>query len=99
MLWAGLVLAQNFSFTIVSRARNSASLKRHTIASLLSNAIWFLQLFFATDNVTKVLTGKEGIGMAIIYLVIYVISATAGSILSHWWSLRSEHGKSRVGAY
>jgi hypothetical protein len=41
IIWAGVLLAQNFSFTFVSRARNSGSLKRHVIAALASNGVWF----------------------------------------------------------
>jgi len=39
-----LVLAyvQNISFTIVSRSRNRSSMTYHAIASVFSNAIWFL---------------------------------------------------------
>ena len=98
-VWAALLVAQNFSFTVVSRARNSASLKRHTIASLLSNGIWFAQLFFTTDNITKVLTGQQGLAYAVLYLVVYVVSCTTGSILSHKWCLQTEKGESKVGAY
>lgn len=38
----GLVVLQNASFTLVSRARNSKSLWYHGIASVLSNGIWLL---------------------------------------------------------
>jgi hypothetical protein len=37
-----LVLLQNASFTLVSRARNSKSLAYHAGAAVLSNGIWLL---------------------------------------------------------
>lgn len=38
----GLVILQNASFTLVSRARNSKSLIYHGTASVLSNGVWLL---------------------------------------------------------
>ena len=35
----GLVILQDASFTLVSRARNSDSITYHTLASILSNGI------------------------------------------------------------
>ena len=43
LLWAVNLLAQNFCFTFVSRARNSGSLKRHVVAAIASNGVWMLQ--------------------------------------------------------
>lgn len=37
-----LALAQNVSFTIVSRSRNRDNMTYHLIASFFSNTLWFL---------------------------------------------------------
>lgn len=98
-LWAILLFAQNFTFTFVSRARNSASLKRHLTACLLSNGIfYFTQLVTLSANL-DIVTGKHGTKLAVIYGLIYTIATAAGSITSHYWALKTEKGLSRVGAY
>lgn len=45
-----LVILQNASFTLVSRARNSKSIIYHTVASLLSNGIWLLVIKNVVQN-------------------------------------------------
>lgn len=69
----GLTVLQIASFTLVSRARNSNSLKYHTIASVLSNGIYLLVL-------RQVVTNLGDITMMATYLVGSVI----GSILMHY---------------
>lgn len=46
----GLAFLQNASFTLVSRARNSTSLKFNFTASVLSNAIFILVLKDISNN-------------------------------------------------
>lgn len=73
----GLVVLQNASFTLVSRARNSKSLIYHTIASVLSNGIWLLvirQVVLNLDNVTLMLT--------------YLFGAVIGSISMHYIAMK-----------
>lgn len=73
----GLVILQNASFTLVSRARNSNSLLYHTIASILSNGIWLLvirQVVLNLDNITLMLT--------------YLIGAVIGSISMHYIAMK-----------
>lgn len=41
ILWGVLLIIQNMSFTLVSRARNSGSIKFHAVASVGSNGVWF----------------------------------------------------------
>jgi hypothetical protein len=48
-----LVILQNASFTLVSRARNSKSLMYHGIASILSNGIWLLVIRQVVTNFDK----------------------------------------------
>ena len=53
-----LVVLQNASFTLVSRARNSSSLMYHTIASVLSNGVWLLVNFDSLDMMLTYLVGS-----------------------------------------
>ena len=73
----GLVILQNASFTLVSRARNSNSLLYHTIASVLSNGIWLLvirQVVLNLDNWILMLT--------------YLTGAVIGSISMHYIAMK-----------
>lgn len=73
----GLVILQNASFTLVSRARNSNSLLYHTIASVLSNGIWLLvirQVVLNLDNW--------------ILMITYLVGAVIGSISMHYIAMK-----------
>lgn len=73
----GLVVLQNASFTLVSRARNSQSILYHTIASILSNGIWLLvirQVVLNLDRLDLMLT--------------YLIASVIGSIGMHYLAMR-----------
>ena len=73
----GLVVLQNASFTLVSRARNSNSILYHTIASVLSNGIWLLVI-------RQVVLNLNEIDLMITYLVASVI----GSIGMHYIAMK-----------
>ncbi len=64
----GLVILQNASFTLVSRARNSSSLLYHGIASVLSNGIWLLVI-------REVVTNFDRWELMVTYLVGSVIGS------------------------
>lgn len=73
----GLVILQNASFTLVSRARNSNSLLYHTVASVLSNGIWLLvirQVVLNLDNW--------------ILMTTYLVGAVIGSISMHYIAMK-----------
>lgn len=73
----GLVVLQNASFTLVSRARNSSSLLYHTLASILSNGIWLLvirQIVLNLDNWILMLT--------------YLIASVIGSVIMHYIAMK-----------
>lgn len=73
----GLVLLQNASFTLVSRARNSSSILYHTLASVASNGIWLLvirQVVINLDNTVLMIT--------------YLIAAVLGSISMHYAAMK-----------
>ena len=73
----GLVILQNASFTLVSRARNSNSLAYHTLASVASNGIWLLV-------VRHVVTNLENIPM----MVTYLVGSVLGSIGMHYVAMK-----------
>lgn len=97
-LWAVVLIAQNFAFTFVSRARNSGSLMRHLYAGLFSNGIWFASQIFAVSAFMSILSGKLGFFPAIGAGLFYTAFTLFGSVAAHYYSLSSEKGNARVGA-
>lgn len=73
----GLVILQNASFTLVSRARNSKSILYHGIASILSNGIWLLVIRQVVMNLDKP-----------ILMWTYLIGAAIGSIGMHYIAMK-----------
>lgn len=96
--WAILLIAQNFAFTFVSRARNSGSLKRHMMASVMSNGIWFLSQTIIFSQMFNIMTGRYGLPLAIFTGLYYTCWTMGGAMLGHAISLRTEKGKGAVGA-
>ncbi len=83
----GLVLLQNASFTLVSRARNSSSLLYHAIAAVFSNGIWLLvirRIILNPNNVPLMIT--------------YVIAAVIGSLGMHYLAMKFFEKKKPVHA-
>ena len=72
-----LVILQNASFTLVSRARNSSSMLYHGIASVLSNGIWLLVFRNLVQNLddTKL-------------MFIYLAGSVIGSLSMHYISMK-----------
>jgi uncharacterized membrane-anchored protein len=73
----GLVVLQNASFTLVSRARNSSSLLYHTIASVLSNGIWLLVIRQVVLNLNEV-----------DLMLTYLVASVIGSIGMHYVAMK-----------
>jgi hypothetical protein len=97
-LWAHVLMVQNWAFTYVSRARNSASLSRHLKAGFFSNGVWFASQTIIVAKLFDYVQGKFGLRMAIFTGLFYTAFTLTGSIMAHAQSLRSEKGKSAVGA-
>ena len=96
--WALLLIVQNAAFTLVSRARNSGSLKYHALAALGSNGIWFLSQIILVDKTLHILQSKD-LGLAVLTALVYVGSTIAGSVGMHWIALNKiEKGKRKVEA-
>lgn len=72
-----LTIAQNASFTLVSRARNSKSLFYHGLTSIASNGIWLLVFRHLSMNLSSTSL-----------LFTYVIGAVTGSLLMHWFAMK-----------
>lgn len=82
-----MTILQNASFTWVSRARNSGSLKYHAIAAIGSNGMWILVVRQVVLNFDKWYMCAA-----------YVVGAVIGSVLMHWFSMKYlEKGKRKVG--
>lgn len=77
LIMLGLTIAQNASFTLVSRARNSKSLLYHGIASIGSNGIWLMVFRHLSMNLDST---------PLMYT--YVVGAVTGSLLMHWFAMK-----------
>ena len=80
--WAMLLLLQNGSFTLVSRARNSKSLVYHGVAAVLSNGIWFLSLGIAVNKLAEAREAGSWWLLAIT-AAFYTTFAVVGSVGMH----------------
>jgi len=87
ILWAIVLLAQNFSFVMVSRARNSANIWYHAACSLASNGVWFAQNLILVGNIFAIIkTGSwsQAIGIG----AFYTFFTMTGAILAHIFAMR-----------
>jgi hypothetical protein len=98
VIWAVNLLLQTFTSTTASRARNSGSLKRHIIASVGSHGVWILQLQMLLGPLMAYMNGSAGLLMQVVAGLFYTTFAVVGGVLAHHWALRTEKGKSAVGA-
>lgn len=96
--WAAVLFAQNWSFTYVSRARNSGSLVRHFKAAIFSNGIWIFSQILMLGPMFDYLTGKHGVALQALAGAIYTVSTVSGSLSAHFVSKHTEKGLGRVGA-
>lgn len=87
--WSLLLAVQQFSFVVVSRARNSDNLWYGGIASVFSNGIWFLQYLLLTDGVMKVLKDSDwttATKMGILYVTVNAVFAViAQKVCMRWF--------------
>jgi hypothetical protein len=98
VIWPLVLLAQNFAFTFVSRARSSASIMRHAKASLMSNGIWIVSQVILLGPMFDYLNGTHGLSKQMLAEVVYTISTMSGSLYAHYHALKTEKGKNAVGA-
>jgi hypothetical protein len=94
-LWGLILFAQNASFTLVSRARNSGSIGYHALASVASNGIWILSMYFVVD---KLHDAKGDWARMLEVGLFYTAFTVAGATFMHWFSMTYlEKGKRKVG--
>lgn len=99
ILMAALLIAQNFAFTVVSRARNSGSDAFHATAAVFSNGIWVVVNFLLVAKWTEVLNQKDPFlfaAVALFYVAFTVIGSVYGGRISRRFF---EKGNRRVGHY
>lgn len=98
LLWGLLLVLQNATFTWVSRARNSGSIKYHAVASLFSNSTWFASQLLLIESLVPVALSADWQTAAIIG-GFYTVCTCAGAVAAHWFAMKYlETGKRRVGA-
>jgi hypothetical protein len=98
LLWILVLFFQNISFTYVSRARNSGSLLRHVKAAIFSNGIWIFSQMLMLGPLFAYLTGKHGVTGQLGTGLVYTVATVSGALFAHYWALRTEKGKTAVGA-
>ena len=97
ILWGLMLLAQNASFTWVSRARNSSSVTYHAIAAVFSNGIYFLNLGVAVDKISTAKAAHDT-QLFVLTAVFYTVFTVVGSIGMHHLLMKHvEKGKRQVG--
>lgn len=91
-------MAQNASTTWASRARNSASVRYHALASCFSNGVWIISNMFLVTNVVTATQSKAWLD--ILWLVVFYTTFTVtGATFAHWFTMKYlESGSRRVGA-
>jgi len=87
ILWGTLLISQNASFVLVSRARNSNNLVYHAWSSLLSNAIWFMSNFILFGSFIEIMKNSDWVLAAEVGFF-YTACTMSGSLGMHWIALR-----------
>jgi hypothetical protein len=82
---------------MVSRARSSGSLKRHVVAALQSNGVWFLQTIFVFSAFQNIMSGKYGWPLTLAAVGMYTGFTMLGSVYAHYRALQKEKGHTAVG--
>lgn len=95
IIWAFVLILQNFSFVLVSRARNSNNIWYHAVCSLASNGVWFLQNILLLGNVLDVF--RTGAWWQMVWIGIFYTTFTMlGAISAHYFALRWVEKRVRV---
>ena len=97
LVFALLCLVQNAVFTAVSRSRNSGDVRHHAKWALGSNGIFFLMQIFLMGTIWKSIETGSYWQITVAFLV-YTVCCAAGSVWMMARMLKTELGKSRVGA-
>jgi Na+(H+)/acetate symporter ActP len=88
-----ILIAQQFSYVLVSRARNSNSIMYGTIGSVASNCTYFVGQILMVDQFMKILR-ESNMHHAIVLGAIYITTMTLTASASQWICMRwFEKGK------
>lgn len=87
IIWGIVLLVQQGSQTLVARARNSANLKYHTVAALLSNGVWFGSQVVIVSKITDALASGDYWRIAGT-LVFYTTFCVVGSVSMHHFLMK-----------
>jgi hypothetical protein len=71
---------------------------RHAIASVFSNGIWFTSQMLIFKVMYSMMTGQQGRKLQFMAAAFYTTFTVVGALVGHYFSLRTEKGKSAVGA-
>jgi hypothetical protein len=97
LVWGVLLLLQQGSQTLVSRARNSRSIGYHAIAAVGSNGVWFVSLGFAMDKIAAAWR-SDSLWLLFGTAAFYTGLCVTGSVAMHHFLMRRiERGDLRVG--
>ena len=96
--WALLLIVQNASFTLVSRARNSGSYLFHAAAAVGSNGIWLASQFVLVNKMIATMKDQDWTA-ALVMGLFYTTFTVVGSVGMHYISVHYiETGSRKVGA-
>jgi len=98
LIWAVVLMTQNLSFTLVSRARNSGSIGWHAVAAVGSNGVWIISQFILIEGIVQAMKSST-LWPALTLGAFYTTFTVLGSVIGHYVSMRwIEKGRRRVGA-
>jgi len=99
IIWSVVLISMAAASTLASRARNTSNLFFHGCAAVGSHGTFIVAQFIGVDLIVEIVQTKSWT-LALTGFLVYTTSSTAGSILSHWVSMKFlEKGNRRVGSY
>lgn len=82
-----ILIAQQFSYVLVSRARNSNSILYGTIGSVAANSTYFIGQILMVDQFMKILR-ESNMNHALVLGAIYITTMTLTASVSQWVCMR-----------
>jgi hypothetical protein len=93
-IWAVVLILQQFSHGLSSRAKNSNSYTYNIVAATFSNGVWICSNFFLVENVLSAI--KDGdLYFALRVGVFYTFFCVLGSFLSQYVAINFIEQKMR----
>lgn len=87
-----VLVAQQFSYVLVSRARNSSSIWYGTIGSMVANCTYFIGQILMVDQFMRIIREADLNHAAALGLV-YVTTMTITASISQWACMRWFEGR------